>query len=109
MKMMDIYQHTGHKNAQEFYKDFPRSGLFNPFTPVVPTGTTIFSIFYCAFKKHICFPYFCYWITTNQIDHLVKRGSIKGLIFFAMSWRKSKKRRLIFGPPGMNGLRLNLI
>ena len=21
-----------------------------------------------------------------------------------MSWRKSKKRRLIFGPPGMNGL-----
>ena len=28
MKMMDIYQHTGHKNAQEFHKDFPRSGLF---------------------------------------------------------------------------------
>ena len=27
MKMMDIYQHTGHKNAQEFYKDFPRSDL----------------------------------------------------------------------------------
>ena len=53
-------------------------------------------------KAH--YPYFCYWITTNQIDHLVKRGSIKGVIFFAMSWRKSKKRRLIFGPPGVNGL-----
>ena len=82
---------------------------FNPFTPVVPTGTTIFWIFYnlkSYFKKHICFPNFCYWITTNQIDHLVKRGSIKGLIFFAMSWRKSEKRRLTFGPPGMNGLSL---
>ena len=49
-----------------------------------------------------------YWITTNQIDHLVKRGNIKGVIFFAMSWRKSKKRRLIFGPPGMNGLSLGI-
>ena len=56
---------------------------------------------------HICFPYFYYWITTNQIDHLVKRGSIKGLIFFSMTWRKSEKRRLIFGPPGMNGLTLS--
>ena len=55
-------------------------------------------------KKYICFPYFCYWITRNQIDHLVKRVSIKAVIFFAMSWRKLKKRRLIFRPPGMNGL-----
>ena len=57
------------------------------------------------FKKHISYPYFCYRITTSEIDLLVKRGSIKGVIFFAMSRRKSKKRRLIFGPPGVNGLR----
>ena len=56
--------------------------------------------------KHICYPYFCYWITTNQIDHLVKRRSIKGVIFFSCrSCRKSKTRWLISGPPGMKGLR----
>ena len=48
--------------------------------------------------KHICYPYFCYWITTNQIDHLVKRGSIKGVIFFSLSCRKSNKRWFISGP-----------
>ena len=45
-----------------------------------------------------------YWITTNQIDHLVKRGSIKGFIFFSLSCRKSKRRWLISGPPSMKGL-----
>ena len=54
--------------------------------------------------KHICYPYFCYWITTNQIDRLVKRGGIKSVIFFSLSYRKSKKRWLISGPPGVKGL-----
>jgi len=30
---------------------------------------------------HIGYAHFCYWITTNQIDPLVKKGSIKGIIF----------------------------
>ena len=34
------------------------------------------------FKKYICYPYFCYWITTIQIHHMVKKGSIKGVFFF---------------------------
>ena len=56
---------------------------------------------------YICYPYFCYWITTNQIDHLVKRGSIKGVIFFSCrSCRKSKKRWLISGPPIVKGLNI---
>ena len=42
-------------------------------------------------KKHICSPYFCYWITTNQIGHLVKRESIKSFILFVLSFRKSKR------------------
>ena len=35
----------------------------NLLTPVVPKGTTIFSMFYKfvnIFKKQICYPYFCY-------------------------------------------------
>ena len=39
-------------------------------------------------------------------SRLVKRGSIKGVIFFSLSCGKSKKRWMISGPPGMKGLML---
>ena len=47
-----------------------------------------------------------YWITKNQIDHLVKRRSIKGVIFFSLSCRKSKEWWLIYGLTSVKGLSL---
>ena len=49
--------------------------------------------------------HFWYWITINQIHHLVKRGSLKDVIFFCMSCRKSRTRCLTYGPTGVKGLR----
>ena len=58
----------------------------NPLTPVVPVRTIIFSIFYNLniSEKHMRYPFSCYWIHTNRIYHLVKRGSLKMLYSFQL-------------------------
>ena len=53
----------------------------------------------------ICFDPLTSIRTSRAASLQLKRESKKGVVFFAMSCRKSKKMRLIYELPGVNGLR----